>query len=383
MEQNIAYIPVFEKNEELPLKSTRELCGMPLVYWVVKAASECKDIDAVYVSTDSDVVRNTVEGFCREATRTGLDVFSKVKVVDFSLVAFAEKQDFQNIVLIQATSPLLNGADLEKGFEIFRNPETDSVLSAVLEARPTWKIDADGFATIKNGVTASNSEAQEQKTNYIENSAFYITSRKALLETKSCTNGKVRIAPMRKESLIALEEPSDWTMVESVLRKDLVVKEPEKKIKMFLTDCDGCLTDGGMYYSEQGDELKKFNTKDGQGLALLKQKGIVTGIVTGESRDLNRRRVEKLGLDEYFPGAKDKLSIVKGLCEKYQITLEEVAYVGDDLGDFELLGQVGMSFAPADAEDVVKDVVKIITRKKGGEGVIREAINLLMAKGYI
>lgn len=89
---------------------------------------------------------------------------------------------------------------------------------------------------------------------------------------------------MNEDSFFEIDEPSDWVIIEALMKKNgntVPVDRPE--IKMFLTDCDGCLTDGGMYYSEQGDELKKFNTRDGMGFALLRQRGIITGIITSES----------------------------------------------------------------------------------------------------
>ena len=143
---------------------------------------------------------------------------------------------------------------------------------------------------------------------------------------------------------------------------------------MFLTDCDGCLTDGGMYYSEHGDELKKFNTRDGMGFALLRQKGIVTGIITSESVDLNRCRAEKLKLDILEAGCKDKLTAVKRICEERGIYLENVCYIGDDINDIETIKAVGFGCCPADAMPEVKAVADYLATTKGGEGVIREIV---------
>lgn len=159
------------------------------------------------------------------------------------------------------------------------------------------------------------------------------------------------------------------------------MKEQQKiripDIKMFLTDSDGCLTDGGMYYSEKGDELKKFNTRDGMGLAMLKQRGIMTGIVTGESAALVKRRAEKLQLDICECGIKDKLSCVKEICKRYDIPLEKVAYIGDDINDIQVIREVGFGCCVNDAVDSVKENAKYITRCKGGEGAIREVADMI------
>lgn len=157
----------------------------------------------------------------------------------------------------------------------------------------------------------------------------------------------------------------------------------DKKIKMLLTDCDGCLTDAGMYYSENGDELKKFNTKDGMGFSFLRERGIITGIITGENRELNRRRAAKLKLDIIESGCSDKLTKVKELCEKYGITLDEVAYIGDDMNDIDVIKNVKFGCCPADAVMEVRKAAKFITSAKGGEGVIREVIDYLIDNNLV
>lgn len=154
-----------------------------------------------------------------------------------------------------------------------------------------------------------------------------------------------------------------------------------KDIKVFLTDCDGCLTDGGMYYSEKGDELKKFNTKDGMAFSLLRKAGFKIGVVTGEKADLNRRRFSKLKVDFYCPDCRDKLSAVSDICSQLGLSLDNVLYIGDDLNDLELLKAVGYSCCPANAQPEVKAVVDYIATRKGGEGVIREVADLLLKTG--
>jgi len=154
-------------------------------------------------------------------------------------------------------------------------------------------------------------------------------------------------------------------------------------IKLLLTDVDGVLTDSGMYYSEAGDELKKFNTHDGMGLQLIRQKGVKTGIITSEDTRLVERRFQKLKLDFLYQGKREggKLAAVKEICEKEGIKLKEVAYIGDDVNCFELLSSVGLAACPSDALDTIKNIPGIIQmKKKGGEGCVREFVELIMNK---
>lgn len=149
-------------------------------------------------------------------------------------------------------------------------------------------------------------------------------------------------------------------------------------IQMVLTDCDGCLTDSGMYYSENGDELKKFSTRDGMGFALLREQNIVTGIVTGENMQIVSQRAKKLHLDVLELGCKDKPNAIRKICESHGIRLENVAYIGDDINDIAALSIVGLSCCPADATEPVKAASIYITKAKGGEGVLREVAELVL-----
>lgn len=274
---NIAFIPVRGGSKSIPLKNIQLICGMPLVYWTMKAACECNFIDKVYISTDSEKIRETVQSFLGEY-KTNL--YTKVEVIgrskesaldtsstELAMLEFAEQYEFDNIVLIQATSPLLQSYDLDKGFEAYAEESTDSVISVVRQKRFYWKNDENNFALPINYNMFQRPRRQEFEGNLVENGAFYITSKERLIATKNRISGRIKAIEMNEDSFFEIDEPSDWIIVEDLMKKngisDLQNDIKGKKIppiKMFLTDCDGCLTDGGMYYSEYGDELKKFNT---------------------------------------------------------------------------------------------------------------------------
>ena len=138
-----------------------------------------------------------------------------------------------------------------------------------------------------------------------------------------------------------------------------------------------------MYYSENGDELKKFNTHDGMGLQLIRQKGIKTGIITSENTMMVERRFNKLKLDYLYQGKREggKLASVVEICEKEGITLNEVAYIGDDINCLELLSNIGLAACPANALDAVKQIPGIVRmNKKGGEGCVREFIEMIISR---
>lgn len=152
-----------------------------------------------------------------------------------------------------------------------------------------------------------------------------------------------------------------------------------KAIRLLATDVDGVLTDAGMYYSEGGDEWKKFNTRDGMGIKLLQRAGLLTAVITQERTKLVARRAEKLAIPEVHQGAHDKLAVLRDILGRHGLELSQVAYIGDDVNDLETLRAVGFSAAPADAVSDVRKAVHYVCRKKGGEGAVREVADLILA----
>lgn len=153
--------------------------------------------------------------------------------------------------------------------------------------------------------------------------------------------------------------------------------------KLILTDIDGVWTDGGMYYDQTGNELKKFNTSDSAGVLFAHRLNIPVGIITGEETQIVARRSDKLHIDYLFQNSKDKLAITQTLCEELHITLKDVAYIGDDIGDMSLLKQVGYAGVPASAPDYVRALGNVPLTKKGGEGVFREFVEKIIGKEII
>ena len=198
-----------------------------------------------------------------------------------------------------------------------------------------------------------------------------------LSEIKTILQQAIQIDDVIKKTVL-LEEPQ----IELKTPETTVKPKPDyKKIKLFLTDVDGVLTDAGMYYSDSGNQIKKFNAHDGMGLQILRRTGMKTGFITSEDTQLVENRFHKLKLDYLYQGKREggKLASVLEICEKEGISLDEVAYVGDDVNCLELLSAVGFPACPQDAVEEIKQIPGIfILSKKGGEGCIREFIDLIL-----
>ena len=154
--------------------------------------------------------------------------------------------------------------------------------------------------------------------------------------------------------------------------------EKAKKVKLLLMDCDGVLTDGKLYYSRQGEELKVFHVHDGQGIVSWHNAGFKTGIITGRKSEMLERRANELGVHYLIQNSKDKTKDLNNILTKSGITVDEIAYVGDDLADLELLKVVKLPIAVGNCVNELKDSVLYITNKDGGSGAIREVVDLLL-----
>ena len=153
--------------------------------------------------------------------------------------------------------------------------------------------------------------------------------------------------------------------------------------KLILTDIDGVWTDGGMYYNQEGMELKKFHTYDSAGVLFAHHLGIPVGILTGENTNIVKRRADKLKIDYLYLGCKDKVSVVKDLCSQLGITMEDVAYIGDDLNDMKLLKLAGWAGVPSSAPIYVHKLTNVRLEKKGGEGVFREFVETIFGTSLV
>lgn len=389
----IAFIPLRGGSKSIPGKNLKPLAGKPLFHWVTEAALECTAIDEVVIATDDDAIQDSALSIGHPKLR--VYERSKENATDTAstesvMLEYANAADFDTMVLIQATSPLLTTEDLSGGLETYRETKADSVLSVVEQKRFLWTTNAEGEAHAVNYDPSRRPRRQEFEGHLVENGAFYICSRAGLQKSKCRIHGRVALRKMREEAYVELDEPSDWLFLETLLlsrkgsafdvqRSTFNVRIPHlSKLKLFLTDVDGVLTDAGMYYSENGDELKKFNTRDAVGLRLLREAGIHVGILTSENTKIVERRARKIGVDILIQGCKDKAADLDRLLSEHQLTHQQVAFIGDDINDLGILEKVGFAATPVDGRPENKILAHYICRAKGGEGAVREVAEVIL-----
>jgi YrbI family 3-deoxy-D-manno-octulosonate 8-phosphate phosphatase len=143
-------------------------------------------------------------------------------------------------------------------------------------------------------------------------------------------------------------------------------------------DVDGVLTDGGIYYTEHGDELKRFDVRDGQGLVMLRESDVLTAVITRRRSAIVQRRADELGIVEVHQGVTDKRALLESLVQRRRLSPSQVAYVGDDIGDLAAMQFVGVPVAVADAVPPVRDAAVYVTRARPGQGAIREVCDAIL-----
>lgn len=151
-------------------------------------------------------------------------------------------------------------------------------------------------------------------------------------------------------------------------------------IKLIVLDVDGTMTDSRITYSENGDEIKSFNVKDGLAIASWRKLGRQVAIITGRSSDIVARRAKELRIEHFYQGIHNKKEVLESLMEKLDLTMENVAAIGDDLNDLQMLKAVEISFVPRDASAYVDKMANVILTKRGGDGAVREMIEYLIKK---
>ena len=379
--KKIAFIPVRGGSKSIPKKNIKIFCGKPLIYWNLIELENCDQVDEIVVASDSEDIISVVEEFkfskvvvYRRSNENAQD-HSTSESIMLEYINFAKLDLSDVFMLVQATSPFTKSNDFSNGLKMMNS--YDTVFSCAKIKRFIWDKDSNPL----NYDFKNRPRRQDFDGTFMENGAFCISLVSDIIKYNNRISGNIGICEMPEYTFVEIDEPEDWIIAERLFLKNnySLNNYDFSKIKIFLSDVDGVLTDAGMYYTEKGDEIKKFSTYDGMAFKILQKKGVKVGIITTEDRQLNRNRAQKLSLDFDFHGADDKLKIVKELCKKQNINLNQVAYIGDDVNCLELLSNVGFPACPKNAVDKIKSIPNIIQlSQNGGSGVVREFVEIII-----
>ncbi len=380
----IGFVPARGGSKSIPMKNIKLINGRPLIYWSALALQEASEVKEFYIATDDLRIKEVALSFG----------FDKLKVYDrlpdnaqdhssteSILLEFIEKNKFGNndiFLLVQLTNPFLKSEWINDALSIYSLNNYDSLLSVVPSKRFFWGNNGEPL----NYDFVNRPRRQDFDGQFMENGAFYINKVNSILTSKNRLSGTIGIYEMPEYTGYEIDEQDDWVIVEALLRKHSAPKFQDfKKFKLIATDVDGVLTDSGMYYSQEGDELKRFSTYDGKAFELFRKEGLKTAILTAENTQIVSNRAKKMKIDFLYQGVSDKFSLMKELCKQQGIKLDEVIYVGDDINDKELLQNVGLAFSPANAQFEISSIKEVINLSiNGGDGVIRAIYNYFKYK---
>ena len=376
--KSIGFIPLRQGSKGIPGKNKRKMVGRPLFTWVLGAALH-SDLDAVYVYTDDEWIISFIEKeyhytqkikvLQRSATSATDTASTESAMLEF---AASIDYDFDVFCLLQATSPFTTETDINKSLSKLRDGH-DSTVSVVNTHRFIWNRDGKPL----NYDYTNRPRRQDFEGVLVENGAVYTCTKSVLQNKQNRLGDNVGIVTMPEESLQEIDSENDWLVVEQLLMARQQGLKKAEKITHLVLDVDGVFTDGTITYTKDGEHTKQFDMRDGMGLEILRQFGVTVMIMTSERSELVAKRMQKLQIEQVYLGVKDKYTLLTYLANQQGFSLNNVAYVGDDVNDLANICSVGWSLAPSNAMKEVTNQADIILPKPSGGGAIRSACEFI------
>lgn len=400
----VIVIPARYGSSRLPGKPLADILGKPMVQHVYEAALRVPEAESVIVATDDARVRDAVSRFGGRCVMTSSAHPSGTD----RLVEVMGQIDADVYLNVQGDEPLVRAADLSLLARAMLAPEAPAVgtLCHAIDAQEASNpnivkvvLDHDGYALYfsRSLIPYPREDAHAR---YLKHVGVYAYSKQTLaayadlpaspleasevLEQLRMMSAGIRLKVLTVEPTgPGVDTLEGLEQVRAILSgKPYAAPDPLAQVRLLITDVDGVLTDGGLYYDANGEALKRFHVRDGLGIKLLQQRGVQVAVLSGRDSAVLRKRISDLGVTLFSLGAKDKAAE----CERLQIAAgvsrEQTACIGDDSIDLRAFSACGLSYAVADAPDYVKSKATGVLSLSGGSGALRElADRILRAQG--
>ena len=377
-------IPARGGSKAIPGKNTMDFAGKPLLAWTILQALDSGVADTIYVSSDSNEILDAAVRYGAVAIRRPDELSADTATSELALIHALDNirsdrgSDPERIVFLQATSPLREPSDIVNAVHAFDEQCADSLFSdAVLDDFCAW-IEEDGMLKGKTFDPWNRGRRQERKPLYLENGSIYIFKPSLLRSTGNRLGGKIGRYSMPFWKSFEIDTLENAELCEFYFRKNLLPYWKAKEtpfnmetIKLMVYDFDGVMTDNRALQFQDGTEGVWVNRADGWGVDQIRKMHIPQLIISTETNTVVAARAKKLKI-EVIHGSGDKKADLLDYCNRMQIELSGVLYVGNDVNDLEAMQMVGFPVAPADAHPSIIAIAKHVTRAKGGEGVIKE-----------
>ena len=380
----IAIIPARGGSKGIPRKNLKKVGRYSLLARSIRACKKSSCIDAVYVSTDDEEI-------AEEALRFGAKVIQRPAEISgdtassesalFHVLDVVEGQEGRYpdyTFFLQCTSPFIEASDLDKAFEDIVKAGADSLFAASASHAFIWKSDKDGNAYGVNHDKAVRKRRQELEPEYRETGAFYLFDTSGFLNAKHRFFGKTILHEVPQIRAIEIDSIEDLELSRTLAgildKNDSLPFYP----KAIVFDFDGVFTDNKVITDQNGIEYVNCDRSDGMGVASARKAGIKMLILSKERNPVTARRAEKLQI-EVLHGVDEKVAVLSSWLKKNNLEWNEIYYVGNDINDIECLEKAGFGVVVADAYSVAKNVADLILTKNGGNGAVRELIDLILS----
>lgn len=382
----LAIIPARGGSKGILGKNLLPFCGKPLLAWSIEQALRSKYIKSVYVSSDDDEILKVAESYGAIGIKRPKELATDTSTSEEALlhalnyIEAGSDQRIDVVVFLQATSPVRKTEDIDNAIEKFLSEGADSLFSAaVLEDFCIWgfrdnRLESITFNHRNRGLR------QDREPSYLENGSIYIFKPEILRKYNNRLGGKIVMYSMEYWKSFEIDKIEDIEICEYFMKNKILKKQSRiniKDIQLIVYDFDGVMTNNKVIVFEDGRESIVANRSDGLGVEILKKRGISQIILSTESNDVVRARAKKLNLSVIY-ACKDKKRTLIEYCKKKGYNLSKVVYVGNDINDLEAMEVVGYPIAPADAHIEIKKIAKIVTKARGGNGVIREVVDFII-----
>lgn len=283
------------------------------------------------------------------------------------------------VVFLQATSPLRRPGEVQAAIDTLRHQQADSLFSACPVHGFVWRRHDNRLSSISYDYHA-RPRRQDIGEDLIENGSIYVFKPWVLREHNNRLGGKIAVYRMSPVDSFQIDEPGDFELLEQLagLERPRAVSPSLGEIRLLVLDFDGVMTDNKVLVHQDGTEAVWCHRGDGWGIARLTERGVTVVVISTETNPVVQARCRKLGLD-FVQACNDKLSALEDFVEKHRLASNQVAYVGNDVNDLDCMHWVGVPIAVADAVPEVRNIARLLTFHRGGEGAVREVADWLIA----
>jgi YrbI family 3-deoxy-D-manno-octulosonate 8-phosphate phosphatase len=384
----LAIIPARGGSKGVPGKNIRSCNGRPLIAWSIEHALECDRIDKIVVSTDADEIAHVARSFGAEVPRLRPAHLAtdESKTEPVMMHVLDELRDIgyepDAVVLLQPTSPYRRPGRLDEAIQRFEAEQADSLLSVGPTAEFFWRDPKAPYPSYDIDNRPRRQEISRQDEWLQETGSIYITKVDLLRQKQNRLGGRISLFQMSALESPQIDTEEDFLILEQLMRigSHREAKRPwieRDDIDCIIFDFDGVLTNNLVYVSEDGVEMVACNRSDGVASDIFRAKGIPCFIVSTEINPVVSARGAKLKM-AVFQGVSNKDDAIGEICRKNGFDQDRVLFVGNDVNDLAAMNSVGYPIAVGDAHATVKDAARFVLNQRGGEGVAREVLEMVL-----